>query len=97
MGVLGERKSDDSIDKFKARLVTKGYNQMLGLDYKETFSLAVKSATIRSVLSIAIVNGWELHQLDVNNVFLHVPLSKTMYMVQPPSVKTPLSQIMFVN
>ena len=55
-----KRKFDGSVDRFKACLVAKGYNQRLELDYKETFSPIVKPATIRTVLSIAVGNGWEL-------------------------------------
>lgn len=83
-----ERKPNRIVDKFKACVVAKGCNQRLELDYHETFSPVVQTETIRVVLSIAVVNSWELRQLDVN-AFLHSPLSKTMYMVQHLGFKDP--------
>ncbi|KAI9187285.1 hypothetical protein LWI28_026380 [Acer negundo] len=59
-------------------------NNVVGcLDYIDTFSLVVKSTTIRVVLSIAVSCGWSLRQLDVNNAFLQGHLSETVFMVQP--------------
>jgi hypothetical protein len=51
--------------------VAKGFKQCYGIDYEDTFSPVVKTATIRMVLSTAVSNGCSLRQLDVQNVFLH--------------------------
>lgn len=44
----------------------------------------VKTATVRIVLSFIVIHGWKLHQLDVNNAFLHGKLCKLVYIEQPP-------------
>jgi hypothetical protein len=77
-------KSDGSLDKYKGRLVAKGFKQRYGIDYGDTFSPVVKPATIRVVLSLAVSQGWSLRQLDVSNAFLHGHLEEDVYMKQPP-------------
>jgi hypothetical protein len=55
-----KRKADDTVDRYKARLVAKVFKQQYGIDYEDTFIPVVKIATIRVVLSLAISCGWNL-------------------------------------
>jgi hypothetical protein len=75
-----KRKSDGSIDRYKVRLVVKGFKQRYVIDYEDTFNPVLKAVIIRIVLYIAVSRGWSLSQLDVQNVFLHGVLEEKVYM-----------------
>ena len=72
-----------SIGRLKVRLVAKGYAQTYGVDYSNTFSPTAKITSIRLFISLVATYNWDLHQLDIKNVFLHGDLQEEVYMEQP--------------
>jgi hypothetical protein len=63
--------ADSSINEYKARLVFKGYAQMFGVNFFETFAPVARLDTIRMLLALAAQNGWIIHQMDVKSAFLN--------------------------
>ena len=78
-----KRDADGNVERFKARLVAQGYNQIYGVDYDETFSPVVRFESIRAVIALAARHNVELQQMDVKTAFLNGELQETIYMKQP--------------
>ena len=72
------------MDRLKARLVTRGYIQIYGSDYYDTFSPLAKLAYVRFLLSMVAMRSRLLYQLDIKNAFLHGDLAEEVYIEQPP-------------
>ncbi|KAL3687453.1 hypothetical protein R1sor_013762 [Riccia sorocarpa] len=80
---------------FKARLVARGFQQICGLDYQETFAPVIKWTTLRLIISLVARHSWPLSHLDVRTAFLHGELQDEVYLTLPPGFKTSSPHIVF--
>ena len=81
--------SEGKVERFKGRLVAKGYSQQYGIDYDETFSPVVRFSSIRTLLAYAVQQGMLIHHMDVVTAFLNGQLHEEIYMKQPPGYIQP--------
>jgi hypothetical protein len=71
----------------KARLVCKGYAQIEGLDFDETFVPVARLEAIRMFIAYACHKRFKVYQMDVKSAFLNGDLSEEVYMEQPEGFK----------
>ena len=88
--------ADGTVERRKSRLVAKGFTQQEGVDFTDTFSPVAKLASVKLLLSLAAIKGWELSQVDVSNAFLHSELDEEIYMSLPQGY-TPASGVLPPN
>lgn len=74
---------EGNIVKYKARWVVKGFNQVPGVDYQETFSTTCRPESYRMIFILAVHNSWHLNQYDVKNAFIHANIDHEIYVEQP--------------
>ena len=76
-----EHAADNSIEKYKARFIARGFSQKEGIDYEETFAPVAEYTSVRAILAIAVSKGWRVHQVDVKT-FLNEKIREEVYLEQ---------------
>jgi hypothetical protein len=88
---------DGSLDKLKARIVARGFSQMWGTDYTDTFAPTMRFDTLRLFLVIVALEDLECHQVNVNNAFTESFLKEKIYMKPPPGVDLLPGQVLLIR
>src|SRR3954454_17287080 len=81
--------ADGNVTVYKARLFAKGFRQIQGVDYDETFSPVVMLKSVRIMLAIAAYYDYEIWQMDVKTAFLNGNIEEELYMIQPKGFVDP--------
>lgn len=79
--------ADGNVSKYKARLVARGFAQVPGVDFEETFAPVSRLSSLRLLLTLAATLDYELAQLDVEGAYLNGPLSEEIYIAPPDKVE----------
>ena len=81
--VFAKKGSSTADAKYKARYVCKGYSQMHGQDFNETWSPTLRGQSIRLLVALSAAGGAHLRHLDVKNAFCNAPLEEEIYVEIP--------------
>ncbi len=74
---------DGEVERYKAKLVTKGLTQTFGINYNKTFAPVTKFVSISCILALTTIKDMEIHQMDVKTTFINGHFEKEIYMEQP--------------
>lgn len=75
------------VDKYKAKLVAKGFSQEHGIDYTEICAPVARIDTMRMITAAAAQRNWDVYQLDMKSAFLHGEIEEDVYGDQPEGYK----------
>lgn len=81
-----DKKTDGQghVTRLKARFIARGFTQVLGIDYTETFAPTLKSRSFKMLLALANQNGWNIRQLDIKTAFLNADIGETEVFLRQP-------------
>lgn len=83
MGPENQNQRSRGARENQGRLVTKGYSQVKGIDYNDTYVLVCRLTTFRALMAVTAHEDYHVAQLDVKNAFLYGSLDETeIYMQQ---------------
>ncbi|KAH9134879.1 hypothetical protein AeRB84_019465 [Aphanomyces euteiches] len=82
-----KEKCDGSIERFKARLVVKGFLQVKGLDYDEVFAPVMRLESLRTLLAIGNALDLPIDQMDIDTAFLNGTLEEEIYLDLPEGLQ----------
>ena len=71
--------TDGSIEKYKARFMARGFSHKEGIDYEETFAPVARYTSIRTIMALASMMKWDLHQMYVKTTFLNGVIKEEVY------------------
>lgn len=74
---------DGKVTRYKARFCAKGYTQVYGRDFEETFAPTAKFTTIRLLLAVAAQLKCTIYQMDIKTAYLNADLEETVFVQQP--------------
>lgn len=80
---------NNSIDRYKARLVARGFSQVAGIDYNEVFSPVVRFDSIRLLFAVSLQKNLICYQFDIATAFLNGVLEEELYLQPPEGVTVP--------
>ncbi|KAE8208952.1 hypothetical protein CF327_g6971 [Tilletia walkeri] len=78
-----KKNADGSIQKYKARLVARGFTQIEGVDFDETFVPTSRLHNMRLLFATAIALDMNVHEIDYQTAYLNAKLQNEIYM-EPP-------------
>eukprot|EP00253_Pinus_taeda_P035851 PITA_35851 len=83
-----KKAADRSVDKHKAKFVARGFSQVGGIDYDETFALVPRYSSMISILSLSVQMGCKIHHMDMKTTFLNSMIEEEVYIEKPEGFET---------
>jgi hypothetical protein len=88
-GVFRTKIGPENSIRHKARLVIKGYEQVQGIDFGETYAPVSKLSTLRLLLAMSAQRGWKIDHMDVKTAFLNPKIDRdNIFMNLPEGIET---------
>ena len=73
---------------YKEIFIARGFSQKEGIDYEEAYAPVERYTSIRTILALATVMKWKIHQMDVKTAFLNGVVEEEVYVEQPLGFET---------